>query len=135
MVNIVGTWRLIGGKTWDKAGAERPPPYNPDGLGVVVLGADGRMVAVLCAGGPAAADGKAREYVSYCGEWRLEADVLTTRVDATSDPARMGTDQVRKVRFDGDIMVLTPPTRTVGGVLEHREIYWKKLSGDEGIPA
>ena len=86
------------------------------------------MAAVLCAGGPEPSDGAPRQYVSYCGVWRLKADVLTTRVDATSDPARMGTDQVRQVRFDGDVMVLTPPPRKFEGGVEHREIYWKKLA-------
>ena len=53
---------------------------------------------------------------------------LITRVDAASDPARMGTDQVRDVRFEGNRMVLRPPPREFGDVTHHRELYWEKIS-------
>ena len=51
-----------------------------------------------------------------------------TRVDAASDPARMGTDQIRDVRFEGNRMVLRPPPRVQGDVTHHRELYWEKVS-------
>jgi len=53
---------------------------------------------------------------------------LVTRVDAASDPARLGTDQVRDVRFDAGLMVLCPPTRSYGAQPESRELFWEKIS-------
>ncbi len=51
------------------------------------------------------------------------------RVDAASDPARVGTDQVRDVRFDGKLMVLRPPLRPYGSKpAEQRELYWEKIA-------
>jgi hypothetical protein len=37
-----------------------------------------------------------------------DGEELVTRVDAASDPSRIGSDQVRGVRFEGENMVLIP---------------------------
>ena len=69
-----------------------------------------------------------REYNSLLR--RLDAfdgATLVTRVDACSDPARMGSDQVRRVRFEGDRLVLVPPPRPWQGVTQHRELLWEKV--------
>ena len=55
----------------------------------------------------------------------VDGATLTTRVDAASDPARLGSDQVRQVSFDGDLMVLRPRPRSNG---EHRVLTWEKIS-------
>jgi hypothetical protein len=43
--------------------------------------------------------GVRREYSSYCGNYTYDGERLVTRVDAASDPTRIGSDQVRGVRF------------------------------------
>jgi len=96
-------------------------PYGPRGLGLVSLTADGRMMAVLVDGRPSLPEGAKREYSSYCGNYTFDGSMLTTIVDASSDPARMGTAQVREVRFEGDKMILMPPPT---------EGEWRE--GDEG---
>jgi hypothetical protein len=53
-----------------------------------------------------------------------------TRVDAASDPSRLGSDQVRGVRFEGELMALSPPPRTSGGREEHRELTWQRISAE-----
>ncbi len=53
-----------------------------------------------------------------------------TRVDAASDPSRVGGDQVRGVRIEGDLVVLTPPPRDKGGAQEYRELTWQKISDE-----
>ena len=55
---------------------------------------------------------------------------LVTRVDAASDPSRLGSDQVRGVRFEGELMALSPPPRTSGGREEHRELTWQRISAE-----
>lgn len=97
-------------------------------MGRVVLNSDGRMMAVLIDGRPELPDGVAREYTSYCGSYTFNGKQLITRVDAASDPARMGTDQVRDVHFEEDLMVLRPPLRAYGGKDEQRELHWRKIS-------
>jgi hypothetical protein len=49
-------------------------------------------------------------------------------VDANCDPARFTAPQVRKVRFEGERMVLTPPTSEIGGVTVTRELTWERIS-------
>ena len=128
MPSVVGTWRLVRAIARDADGKELPPPYAGHGMGRVVLAADGRMMAVTCDGRRDIPNGGKREYSSYCGNYTFDGKQLITRVDAASDPTRIGTDQVRDVRFEGTLMVLRPPARTYGGAVEQRELYWEKIA-------
>ncbi|HSH99416.1 MAG TPA: lipocalin-like domain-containing protein [Reyranella sp.] len=126
--NVVGVWRLAGGSMIDPLGAPVGVPYGPRGMGLVTLTADGRMMAVLIDGRARLPDGARREYSSYGGNYTFDGSTLVTTVDAASDPARLGTRQVRKVRLDGDRMILVPPDRDEGGVTIHRELVWQRIS-------
>jgi hypothetical protein len=129
MKDITGTWRLVSGTSTSSDGAPMPPPYGGEkAMGRVTLNADGRMAAVLCDGRPKMPDGETREYTSYCGNYTFDGKRLITRVDACSDPARMGTDQVREVSFEGELMVLRPPVREINGVAQQRVLKWAKIS-------
>lgn len=128
-VSIVGTWRLVRARSVAADGSPAPAPYGGEkGMGRVTFNADGRMMAVLCDGRPSLPDGMAREYNSYCGNYKFDGRQLVTRVDASSDPARLGSDQVRDVRFEDGLMVLRPPQRAYGTRVEQRELYWEKIA-------
>lgn len=129
MDEIFGTWRLVKGISRDDTGNFLPPPYaGPTAIALLSLRHDGRMVSVLCDSRLKISSGEQREYTSYCGSFTFDGSTLVTHVDACSDPARFGTDQVRQVRMDGDLLVLTPPPRTKDGTIEHRELFWEKIS-------
>jgi len=128
MTSIFGTWRLVKGVSHDADGRVLPVPYGGHPMGRLVLGADGRMAAVICDARAEIPDGGKREYASYCGNYTFDGKRLVTRVDAAADPARMGTDQVRDVHFEGEMMVLRPPLRSYGGGAEQRELYWQKIA-------
>ena len=128
MAAITGTWRLVRAVSRDEKGQELPAPYGGHGMGRVALGADGRMMAVLCDARREIPDGGARDYNSYCGNYTYDGKQLVTRVDAASDPGRIGSDQVRDVRFEGTLMVLRPPPRAYQGPVEQRELYWEKIA-------
>jgi len=115
MQSIVGTWKLLHATARDAAGAARPLPYGGKALGRLTLSADGRMMSVVCDGRTELPAGIRREY---------------TRVDAASDPTRIGSDQVRGVRFEGERMVLIPPPRLTGESEEHREITWERIAAE-----
>ena len=128
---ITGTWQLVRTSSKRADGEDMSPPYGGEkAMGRVVLNADGRMMAVLIDGRPELPTGEAREYTSYCGSFTFDGETLITRVDGASDPARMGTDQIRDVHFEGDLMVLRPPLRSYGADAEQRELHWRKISDD-----
>lgn len=126
---IIGTWRLVRATAAGADGSPMPPPFGGEkAMGRVTFNGDGRMMAVLCDGRRTVPDSEKREYSSYCGTYAYDGKQLVTRVDAASDPARMGTDQVRDVSFEGDLMVLRPPLRAYLRQAEQRMLYWEKIS-------
>ncbi len=127
---VVGTWRLVRATAIAADGKVLPAPYGGEkGMGRVILNADGRMMAVLCDGRPTLPPGAVREYSSYCGNYTFDGKTLITRVDAASEPSRIGSEQVRDVRFEGKLMVLRPPLRAYGDKpAEQRELTWEKIA-------
>src|SRR5690349_9027762 len=130
MPSIVGTWKMVGATARDRAGKTLPAPYGGKGMGRVGFTAEGRMVAVSCDGWLVLPPETARAYSSYCGNYTFDGTRLVTRVDASSDPARIGSDQVREVSFEGDKMILRPLPRPTEAGEEYREISWVRLSSD-----
>ncbi len=130
MRSIVGTWRLVAAAAHDGNGQPLPPPYGAKGMGRVAFSADGRMISVVCDGRPELPLGVHRDYSSYCGNYTFDGAQLVTTVDAASDPARIGSEQVRDVRFDGDRMILRPPPRRSGDRTEQRELTWELVAAD-----
>lgn len=86
------------------------------------------MMAVVCDGRHALPPDVAREYSSYCGTYTFDGSRLVTCVDAASDPSRIGSEQVRDVRFEDGSMVLRPPTRAHHGSVAQRELYWEQIA-------
>ncbi|MBV9154484.1 MAG: lipocalin-like domain-containing protein [Alphaproteobacteria bacterium] len=130
MASIVGTWKMVGAVARDRGGKLMPAPYGGKGMGRVAFTAEGRMMAVTCDGRTELPPGTTRAYSSYCGNYTFDGTRLVTRVDAASDPARIGSDQVREVSFEGDTMILRPPPRQTEGGEEYREISWVRISGE-----
>jgi hypothetical protein len=128
MSSVVGTWKLVRATARDAAGAALPSPYGSKAMGRVIFTADGRMMSVVCDGRPELPAGASREYSSYCGNYTFDGSRLVTRVDAASDPSRIGSDQVRGVRFERDYMILTPPPRRTDDGDEYRELTWERIA-------
>lgn len=125
---ILGTWRMTGTVGRDDQGNLLPPPFGPQAMGLVVFQPDGRMMSVLCDGRHALPGGEARQFMSYAGTYTFDGATLTTKVDAASDPSRVGGEQVRAVRFEGGRMVLAPPRRLWAGVMQHQELTWERIA-------
>ena len=121
MPSIVGTWKLIAAAAKDKDGKKLPTPYGGAPTGRVAFSAEGRMMAVTCDGRRELPPGSERAYSSYCGNYTFDGARLVTRVDAASDPSRIGGDQVREVGFDGpDRMILRP-------VENQNQLTWERV--------
>jgi hypothetical protein len=130
MSSIVGTWKLVRATARNAEGAELPPPYGGHPLGRVTFTADGRMMSVVCDGRCELPPGARREYSSYCGNYTFDGARLVTLVDAASDPSRIGGEQPRGVRFEGEFMILSPPRRGSGAAAEYREITWERIASE-----
>ncbi|HUC69989.1 MAG TPA: lipocalin-like domain-containing protein [Stellaceae bacterium] len=130
MPSIVGTWKLVRAIARDANGAALPAPYGGSAMGRVTFTADGRMMSVVCDGRRELPPGASRDYSSYCGNYTFDGARLVTRVDAASDPSRIGSDQARGVRFEGGHMILSPPPRGTGADTEHREITWERIAAE-----
>jgi hypothetical protein len=133
MANIIGTWRLVRAEAFDADGNKRPAPYGGAPVGRLMLTSDGRMMAMTGDGRPKIASGEPREYNTYAGTYKFDGRQLVTRVHSCSNPAYMGTEQVRDVSHEGDLMVLRPPVRPYAGrPAEQRVLYWQKISEVDG---
>ena len=111
MPSIVGTWKLVRAVARDGGGATLPEPYGGKGIGRVTFTADGRMQSMVCDGRKEMPVGVARDYSSYCGNYTFDGTRLVTRVDAASDPSRLGSDQVRGATSTTSLSLSSPSTR------------------------
>ena len=133
MNSIVGTWRLVRVEAFDADGKPQANAYGGAPMGRLMLTNGGRMMAMTGDGRPTLPAGQVREYNTYAGTYTFDGKRLVTRVDSSSNPAYMGTDQVRDVGHDGALMVLRPPLRTYAGrPPEQRVLYWEQLSEVDG---
>jgi len=130
MRSIIGTWRLVAASARDGNGEPLPSPYGAQGMGRVAFTTQGRMMSVVCDGRSELPAGVQRDYSSYCGNYTFDGARLVTKVDAASDPSRIGSEQVRDVRFDGDRMILRPPPRRSGAGTEQRELTWERIASE-----
>jgi len=129
MIRIVGTWRLVRTEAFDANGKPQPSPYGGAPIGRVMFTSSGRMMAMTGDARPAALAGQIREYNTYAGTYTFNGERLVTRVDCCSNPAYMGTEQVREVGQEGELMVLRPPVRAyLDRPPEQRVLYWEKIS-------
>lgn len=133
MNSIIGTWRLVRAEAFDADGRPQPAPYGGAPFGRIMLTSGGRMMAMTGDGRPTVPAGQVREYNTYAGTYAFDGKRLVTRVDSCSNPAYMGTEQVRDVSHEGGLMVLRPPVRPqFGRGPEQRVLYWEKISEVDG---
>ena len=133
MNSIVGTWRLVRVEAFDADGKPQANAYGGAPMGRLMLTNGGRMMAMTGDGRLTLPAVQVREYNTYAGTYTFDGKRLVTRVDSCSNPAYMGTDQVRDVGHDGALMVLRPPLRTYAGrPPEQRVLYWEQLSEVDG---
>lgn len=121
-----GIWRLIEASSRDAEGRELPPPYGVRPLGMVQI-QNGRMLAALCNADDLASPDAAREFVSYGGPCQFDGERLVTSVDLSARTDWLGGEQVREAELSGDRLILRPPLREYGGVVQRRELVWERV--------
>ena len=112
---IIGTWVLVSVNYEDQASGERTPVYGAHPKGIQIATPEGRWLALMTAQGravPRTDEERAqalKTMIAYTGRYRVENGHVITKVEAAWNPAWVGTDQVRAVRFDGDRLYLQSP--------------------------
>lgn len=135
---FLGTWKLV---SWQIPGEDGTPhfPLGRNAKGLIVYAPDGYMFAALMAPGRhefAGSDplggsayeslGAMRGYHTYCGRYRLEEGSVVHTVEMALWPNMLGSKQTRYYRFEKDLLILSTPPVTRGGVTGVAELIWRK---------
>lgn len=143
--------RLLGGWTlhaWtitagDGAAVQHPFGANPTGL--IVYTDDGWMNASIARAGraplaaasprqaPLAEQAEAfRSYFNYAGRYTLRrvdgAPHVVHAVAWSLNPGFVGSEQVRRVSFDGERDLVLSADESVGGGLRHHRLHWRRAA-------
>ena len=137
---LVGRWRLVSWTAVDGEGrVAHPMGDRPDGVGVYLP--DGWMAVQVAATDRPAPSGsdafavpepeQARAfatYLAYAGRYAVRGDTVVHRVEMSLYPQWVGTEQVRRYRFDdGELVLRPPPVESHGRVVTH-ELRWRRES-------
>jgi Lipocalin-like domain len=125
MQSLIGIWRLIETHAFDDAGRERPSPFGPQPMGVVIIGAE-RMMAMGSDGRTAMPPDAERTFVAYCGKYTFDGTKLVTHVDGASSTELLR-DQVRHIRFDGPRRMTAVPVSRLFGRSGGIELVWERI--------
>jgi Lipocalin-like domain len=114
---LVGTWKLKSFVREDVTTGERRPALGEHPDGYLGYALDGRMYALFVAGGrvvPAGGQPTDEERVelhksmiAYAGTYTIAGDKVVHHIDIAWNNARLGSDQVRFFKLDGDRLTLT----------------------------
>jgi len=135
---FIGRWRLVSWTAVDDEGrvehpvGDRPQGFAvfmPHGGGAVQVAATNRPV--MAGPDPLAADEaeQARAYatyLAYVARYEVREDVLVLNVEMSLRPNQLGTEQMRRYRFeDGELLLQAPPVEFGGRRLTHK-LRWRR---------
>jgi hypothetical protein len=63
-------------------------------------------------------------YVSYCGPYEVEGDVVVHHIEMSLFPNWVGSDQKRHFELSGDELMLRTPPMEIGGQEIQNELRW-----------
>jgi Lipocalin-like domain len=133
---LIGTWRLVSYNTLDKAG-RRGEPYSA-AVGRLTYDAAGNMTGQVMRPGRGRVEvgiGNAQSvraayigYIAYFGSYEVAADGASVvhRVEGALNPDWVGGEQIRKLRFEGERLVLSADVKKGGDVVTHT-LTWERV--------
>lgn len=137
--SLIGAWSLQTWRITGPGGAGPTEPFGPQPRGQLLYSPDGWMSATVCSpdrrpfppgtsprrlddGTIAAAF---RSYFHYAGPYRVEDDRVIHTVRFALNPAMVGTEQVRAMRFENHLLILTGD-EPVGVDVRRHELVWRR---------
>ena len=112
---VVGLWTLVSVVYEDQETKARTPVLGDKPRGRQIATADGRWLALVTAEGrpvPKTDEQRAqalRTMISYSGRYRVEDGRVITKVEIAWNEAWVGGEQVRFIRFEGDLLHIESP--------------------------
>jgi len=132
---LIGSWRLVSFKREFSDTGELIDVMGADPSGVITLGTDGRMSAVIAASGRTAETTPAElfaSFMAYSGRYTLHEDRFITDVDVAWHPAWVGSQQVRYFELrHGELHITTAEQLhpAFPGRLGRARLVWRRESG------
>jgi hypothetical protein len=135
---LTGTWHLVG---WEiSRGGRVSHPFGPDATGMICYTSDGHMSAAIAAAGRAPLTGgnprtapqaeriaAHDSYFHYAGRYEiLPGPRVVHRVSQSLNPGFVGTEQVRNIHLDGDVLTLSADEPLPDGTSRHHRLIWKR---------
>ena len=132
---LIGSWRLVSYETTETEG-RRGKPYG-DAVGRLSYDEQGNMAGQVMRPDRARVElgeGNAQQvraaylgYIAYFGTYEVAADGNTVvhHVHGALNPTWVGGEQVRRMRFDGDRLVLSADVRKSGAIVTH-VLTWER---------
>ena len=128
VVNPVGVWKVVDYTATDPATGEVKHPFGMNPIGTAIYTAKGQM-SVLVAGShrvPSTGTGAKRAeeraelfdgMYAYTGSYTVKGNMVTIHIDSAWQPSWVGTDKIRTLKLDHDILsiVTEPMTSPVDG--------------------
>ena len=137
---LLGTWRLVSWENRTLAG-EVTYPMGPDAVGYLTYTADGYVfVAIMraerlafIAGDPLGGSEEERAtaaagYVSYAGTYERQGDTVTHHVKASLFPNWVGTNQERRVGWDGARLLLSTAPTVFAERQQTAHLVWERVT-------
>jgi len=114
---LLGTWKVKSFVRQDVATGERRPALGEHPEGYLGYASDGRMYALFVAGARVVPAGDQptdaervqlyKSMLAYAGTYTIAGDKVVNHIDVAWNNARLGSDQVRFFKLDGDRLTLT----------------------------
>jgi hypothetical protein len=136
---LIGTWRLVSGMREEIPSGEKTSFLGENPTGFLHYTPEGRMLALITRASrkppagrvvtAAEAEALIRSMISYGGTFECAGDEIIHHCDISWNQSFTGTVQKRKVMFDGDRLVLSPPPShdPIDGKMSVRRLTWEKI--------
>jgi hypothetical protein len=142
VLNPVGVWSLIDSVEVDSQTDEISRPRGRHPTGMLIYSAGGRMCAIVTAEGRKPLEGggdtECNEYTessaalyhslnSYAGTYAVSGNTITHKVVVASNPAWIGTEQMRQVQCENDVLTVDATIALPGKAPTKVRLTWRRI--------
>ena len=143
VLNPIGVWTLIDSVEVDSQTGEISRPRGHHPAGMLIYSAGGRMCAIVTAEAripleDGSGDADRRNYTersaalfhslnSYAGTYAVDGSTITHTVLVASNPAWIGTQQVRQVQCENDVLTVDATITLPGKTATKVRLTWRRV--------